>query len=219
VAFVAYRAIIAMVNFTALEVKVMEYSQIRTNFERHGFTTQLFSEKADACNYLGGILQNQTIGFGGSETLREMGLFEVLQRQNAVIWHNRTPSAAVRKLANCADIYITGANAVTETGEIVNIDGTGNRVAMTAFGPQTCYYVVGKNKITANISDAYARCKNVAAPLNARRVGAKTPCAATGDKCYDCDSPGRICRIISVIERAPLGMRCEIIFVDQALGF
>ncbi|MDR2088083.1 MAG: lactate utilization protein [Clostridiales Family XIII bacterium] len=197
----------------------MDYLRIRTNFERHGFTTRLFSTKEAACDYLDDLLQNQTIGFGGSETLREMGLFEVLQRKNAVIWHNKVPSLAVRKLANCADIYITGANAVTETGEIVNIDGTGNRVAMTAFGPQTCYYVVGKNKITASIGDAYARCKNVAAPLNARRVGAKTPCAAKGGRCHDCDSPGRICRIISIIERVPLGMKCEIVFVDQELGF
>jgi L-lactate utilization protein LutB len=197
----------------------MEYLQIRSNFERHGFTSQVFATKADACNYLDETLQNQTIGFGGSETLREMGLFDVLQQKNAVIWHNKVPGLAVRKLANCADTYITSANAVTETGEIVNIDGTGNRVAMTAFGPQTCYYVVGRNKITANISDAYSRCKNVAAPLNARRLGAKTPCAAKGDKCYDCDSPNRICRIISIIERAPLGMKCEIVFVDQDLGF
>ncbi|MBZ3935873.1 lactate utilization protein [Methanimicrococcus blatticola] len=197
----------------------MEYSQIRQNFERHGFTTQLFSSKEEVCTYLADILQNQTIGFGGSETLTEMGLFEILQQKNAVIWHNKTPGVRVRKLANCADIYITSANAVTETGGIVNIDGTGNRVAMTAFGPETCYYIVGKNKITANISDAYHRCKNVAAPLNAKRVCAKTPCAAKGDKCYDCNSPDRICRIISVIERAPLGMKCEIIFVDEELGF
>jgi L-lactate utilization protein LutB len=200
-------------------VEIMEYSLIRANFERHGFTTQLFSTKEDACSYLDNSLKNQTIGFGGSETLREMGLFEVLHRNNAVLWHNRIPNLAVRNLANQADIYITSANAVTETGEIVNIDGIGNRVAMTAFGPQTCYYVIGKNKITANISDAYARCKNVAAPLNARRVGAKTPCAAKADKCYDCDSPARICRVTIVIERAPLGMKCEIIFVDQELGF
>lgn len=199
--------------------KLMEYSQIRTNFERHGFTTQLFSTKEAVCSYLADILQNQTIGFGGSETLREIGLFETLQQKNAVIWHNKIPGLAVRKLANCADTYITSANAITETGEIVNIDATGNRVAMTAFGPQSCYYVIGRNKITANISEAYSRCKNVAAPLNARRLGAKTPCAVKGDKCYDCNSPDRICRIISVIERVPLGMKCEIIFVDQELGF
>lgn len=197
----------------------MEYSQIRQNFERHGFTTQFFSTKEEASGYLADILQNQTIGFGGSETLMEMGLFEVLQQKNVVIWHNKISGLHVRKLANCADIYITSANAITETGEIVNIDGTGNRVAMTAFGPQSCYYVIGKNKITANISDAYYRCKNIAAPLNARRVSAKTPCAAKGDKCYDCDSPNRICRIVSVIERVPLGMKCEIVFVNEELGF
>ena len=197
----------------------MEYSQIRTNFERHGFTTQLFSTKEAVGSYLVDILQNQTIGFGGSETLREMGLFEALQQKNSVIWHNKVPGLAVRKLANCANIYITSANAITETGEIVNIDATGNRVAMTSFGPQSCYYIIGKNKITANISEAYSRCKNIAAPLNARRLGAKTPCAVKGDKCYDCNSPNRICRIISVIERVPLGMKCEIIFVNQELGF
>ncbi|WP_367566673.1 lactate utilization protein [Lacrimispora sp.] len=197
---------------------MMEYSLIRQNFEKHGFSTQLFSTKEEACNYLTNTLEHQTIGFGGSVTLKEMGLFEALQQKNAVVWHNKVPGMAVRRLANCANIYITSANAVTESGEIVNIDGTGNRVAMTSFGPETCYYIVGKNKITSNISDAYYRCKNVAAPQNAKRLNAKTPCAAKGDKCYDCNSPNRICRIISVIERVPLGMKCEIIFVDQELG-
>ncbi len=197
----------------------MDYSQIRKHFERHGFSTQFFSTKEEVCDYFSGVLQNQSIGFGGSQTLMEIGLFDTLQQKNAVVWHNKSPGMEVRKLANCANIYITSANAVTETGEIVNIDGTGNRVAMTAFGPQTCYYVVGKNKITPTIGDAYTRCKNVAAPLNAKRLGVKTPCAVKGDKCYNCNSPSRICRIISVIERVPLGMTCEIIFVDQELGF
>ena len=197
----------------------MEYSQIRKNFERHGFTTQFFSTKEDACRYLTDLLKNQTIGFGGSETLKEMGLFEALQQKNAVVWHNKVPGMAVRRLANCADIYISSANAITETGEIVNIDATGNRVAMTAFGPQSCYIIIGRNKITANIGEAYSRCKNIAAPLNAKRLGAKTPCAVKGDKCYDCDSPNRICRIISVIERVPLSMKYESIFVDEELGY
>ncbi|PWJ47407.1 lactate utilization protein [Faecalicatena contorta] len=197
----------------------MEYSLIRKNFEKHGFTTQLFSEKEEVCDYLSNILQKQTIGFGGSVTLAEMGLFEVLQQNNAVIWHNKVSSADVRRLASGANIYITSANAVTESGEIVNIDGTGNRVSMTAFGPQKCYYVIGKNKITPNLEDAIYRCKNVAAPQNAQRVGADTPCAKKADKCYNCNSPGRICRMTVIIDRAPMGMECEIIFVDQPLGF
>lgn len=85
----------------------MEYTQIRQNFERHGFTTQVFSTKEAACSYLTDILQNQTIGFGGSETLREMGLFEALQQKNAVVWHNKIPGMAVRKNSKlCRHLYI-----------------------------------------------------------------------------------------------------------------
>ncbi|WP_024291279.1 lactate utilization protein [Lacrimispora indolis] len=197
----------------------MEYGGIRQNFEKHGFSTQLFSTKEAARDYLVSALKNQTIGFGGSVTLQEMGLFEALQQTNAVVWHNKVPSRDVRYMASCANIYITSANAVTEGGQIVNIDGTGNRVAMTAFGPQTCYYVVGKNKITPNLEKAIYRCRNVAAPQNARRINAKTPCARNADKCYDCSSPARICRITAVIDRAPMGMKCEVIFVDEVLGY
>ncbi len=197
----------------------MDFTGIRTNFEKHGFTTQFFSSKEEVTDYLVNTLQHQTIGFGGSTTLKELGLFEALSENNAVVWHNKVPAHDVRRLANCARIYITSANAVTETGEIVNIDMTGNRVAMTCFGPEVCYYIVGRNKITPTITDAVYRCKNVAAPQNARRVNAKTPCAKNGDKCYDCSSPGRICRITTIIDRAPAGMKCEMIFVDQELGF
>ncbi len=197
----------------------VDYKEIRKNFENHGFRTQLFATREEARDYLFNQLQGRTIGFGGSVTLREMGLYEALQQNNAVIWHNKIASPEVRRLAGHAGVYITSANAVTESGEIVNIDGTGNRVAMTSFGPETCYYVVGKNKITENIEQAIYRSKNIASPLNAKRIGAKTPCAVKGDKCYDCNSPGRICRITTIIERPPMGMNCEIIFIDEELGY
>jgi L-lactate utilization protein LutC len=196
----------------------LDFTEIRKSFERHGFTTQAFSTPEEVRDYFVSSLENQTIGFGGSVTLRELELFEALSERNAVVWHNRVNATAVRRLANAASVYITSANAVSETGEIVNIDGTGNRVAMTAFGPDTCYYVIGKNKITPDLVSALSRSKNVAAPLNAKRLNAKTPCAKKGDKCYDCNSPGRICRITAIIDRAPIGMKCEIIFVNQDLG-
>lgn len=196
----------------------MDYTEIRSNFEKHGFTTQLFQTPEEVRDYFKGLLENQTIGFGGSVTLRELGLFETLSERNAVVWHNKVESFDVRRLANAARVYITSANAVSQTGEIVNIDGTGNRVAMTAFGPDRCYYVLGKNKITPDLASALDRCKNVAAPLNAKRLKAKTPCAQKGDKCYDCNSPGRICRITAIIDRAPFSMKSEIVFVDQDLG-
>ena len=196
----------------------MDYSQIRTNFERHGFTTQLFSGQEEVCDYFSRLLKRRTIGFGGSVTLKELNLYEALEPDNAVVWHNRVSALEVRQLANCANIYITSANAVTETGEIVNIDMTGNRVAMTSFGPESCYYIIGRNKITPDLTAAIHRCRNVAAPQNARRLGARTPCAARGDKCYNCNSPGRICRILNIIERPPASMKCEVVFIDQELG-
>lgn len=197
----------------------MDYAKIRSNFEKHGFSTQLFASKEAACDYFVGALSHQTIGFGGSVTLREMGLYEALEPNNAVVWHNRVMSRDVRRLANCASIYITSANAVSQSGEIVNIDGTGNRVAMTAFGPEKCYYVVGKNKIAETLEAAIYRSKNVAAPLNAKRLNLKTPCAVKADKCYDCNSPDRCCRMTMIMDRAPMGLPSEIVFVDQDLGY
>ncbi len=196
----------------------MDYQTIRQNFENHGFSTQLFSTVEEAREYFVKKLERRTIGFGGSVTLRELGLFEALQEKNVVIWHNKVLSREVRRLANSTSVYITSANAVSETGEIVNIDGTGNRVAMTAFGPKTCYYVIGKNKIRPNLVEALDRAKNIAGPKNAQRLKMKTPCAREGDKCYNCNTPDRICRMTIIMDRAPFGMECEIIFIDQDLG-
>lgn len=196
----------------------MDYTTIRHNFEYHGFSTQLFSTGEEARDYLVTTLQWQTIGFGGSVTLREIGLFDALSAKNIVVWHNKVFSEEVRRLANATSIYVTSANAIAETGQIVNIDRTGNRVAMTAFGPKACYYVVGKNKITPTLAEALDRAKNVAGPQNAKRVRAKTPCARNGDRCYNCNTPERVCRMTMIMDRPPYGMQSEIIFIDQDLG-
>lgn len=197
----------------------MNYDDIRKNFAKHGFETFLFSTTKEARDFFVETLDKQTIGFGGSVTLQEMGLYEALRDHNAVTWHNKVSARDVRRLANQSSIYITSANAVTETGEMVNIDGTGNRVAMTAFGPVCCYFVVGKNKITPTIDAAIQRAKNIAAPKNAQRVGVKTPCALKGDRCYDCNSPDRICRVTVIIDRVPMGMRQVVVFIDEELGY
>ena len=90
---------------------------------------------------------------------------------------------------------------------------------MTNFGPQTCIYIIGKNKITDDLAAALHRAKHVAAPKNCQRMNLKTPCAAKADRCYDCNSPDRICRVTNIVERAPFGVKSEIIFVDEDLGF
>lgn len=196
----------------------MDYTTIRNNLENYGFSTQLFATGEEAKAYLVSTLQGQTIGFGGSVTLNEIGLYETLSEKNIVVWHNKVASDEVRRLANQCSIYITSINAIAQTGQIVNIDKTGNRIAMMAFGPKTCYYLVGKNKITPTLAEALDRAKNVAAPKNARRLRAKTPCARNADQCYNCNTPDRVCHITMIMERPPFGMKAEIIFIDQDLG-
>ncbi|MCM1129296.1 MAG: lactate utilization protein [Alistipes senegalensis] len=196
----------------------MDYTAIRNNLENYGFSTQLFSTGEEAKDYLAATLQQQTIGFGGSVSLNEIGLFEALSQKNIVVWHNKVLSNEVRRLANQCSIYITSVNAIAETGQIVNIDKTGNRIAMMAFGPKTCYYIVGKNKITPTLADALHRAKNIAAPKNARRLRAKTPCARNADQCYNCNTPDRVCHMTMIMDRPPYGMKAEIIFIDQNLG-
>ena len=121
--------------------------------------------------------------------------------------------------AAAAPVYLTSANALAETGEIINIDGIGNRVASLIFGHEEVYFVVGRNKIAPDYDAALWRARNVAAPKNARRLGKKTPCAVRGDKCYNCKSPDRICRALAVLWERPTGVgRAEVVLIDQELG-
>ena len=118
-----------------------------------------------------------------------------------------------------ADIYISSVNGISENGEIVNIDNTGNRVAAISYGPKKVYLVVGKNKIAPTLEAAIYRARNIAGPLNAKRLKRKTPCALNADRCYDCNSPERICRNLSVLWDKPTGAEYEIILINEELGY
>lgn len=195
----------------------MECSKLLDNLKTHGFTAKYFESTSEANAYLADALKGETIGFGGSVTLRDMGLFELLSNENAVCWHWKTPIDRERYPEFTT--YITSANAVSETGELVNIDGTGNRVASALYGPKKLYFICGVNKITPDLTTAIDRARNVAAPANAKRLGYKTPCAVTG-KCHDCNSPERICCGM-VIHMRPLGgfEHTEVIIIGENLGF
>ena len=145
----------------------MNQEVLKKNFERHEFETSFFETREQAVNYLQAQIKGRKVAFGGSVTLQEMGLFDALSKENEVIWHWNEPGAQTLARAREAQIYITSANGVSETGELVNIDGTGNRVAQTLYGPEKVYFVVGKNKIEKDLSSALSRARNVAAPLNA----------------------------------------------------
>lgn len=197
------------------------FDQIKSNLEKKGYAVRCFETAADASDYLAGELKGKTIGFGGSMTLKEMGLFEQLSEENQVYWHWNAGASAPDTIggAASAEIYFSSANGIAETGEIVNIDGTGNRVASTIFGHQKVIFVIGKNKIAPDLQGAIDRARNIAAPLNAKRLSRNTPCAANADRCYDCNSAERICAVLSVFYKKPGGCAYEIILIDEELGF
>lgn len=199
----------------------MDFSRVKKKLESNGFKVSVFPDKEAASAYLDKEIDGKTVGIGGSVTVSEMGLAELLKTHNTVCWHwiKGADAAAMMKGAGEAELYISSVNALAETGEIINIDGVGNRVSSIIYGHKKVYFVVGSNKLAENYEAALFRARNMAAPLNAKRIGTKTPCAAAGDKCYDCSSPERICNALSVLWKRPKGCEYEIVLIDEALGY
>ena len=200
-----------------------DFSTIKKNLISLGYTVSCFDTAREAAEYLDHKIDNQTVGFGGSVTLEEMGLYDLLNTHNKVFWHQRIPfgktSDEIRLEANAAAIYLSSVNGISESGEIINIDGNCNRIASIFYGHRKVYLVAGENKIEKDYDSALYRTKNVAAPLNAVRVGAKTPCAVNGDRCYNCKSPERICRGLSVLFGKPMTGDFEVILIHENLGY
>ena len=131
-----------------------------------------------------------------------------------VTWHNRGDERRTM-----VDVYLTSANALSETGEIVNIDGNCNRLAGSMWGPKECYVVCGCNKLAPDLHAAMRRARQIAGPMNARRLNRKTPCAVTG-VCSDCRSPERICKVMAITMQPPgLFEHYEIILIGEHLGY
>ncbi len=199
------------------------FDTLAENLSRLGYTVKCFEDAASAADYLDGTIDGTSVGFAGSMTLEKMGLYERLVTHNRVHWHQRIPkgktSKEVREAANAAEIYVTSANSVAESGEIVNIDANCNRVASIFYGHKKVYFVIGENKIEKDYDSALWRARNIAAPQNAKRLGVNTPCAVKADRCYNCHSPERICRGLSVLWQKPMTGEFEVILVHENLGF
>lgn len=195
--------------------------QVKSALEKRGFTVHLFQTGQEAKDYLlSAITPAQSVGFGGSVTLKELGMDTALaQRGNPVFWHwTAEDREQAQRSAAVADVYLTSANAVTRSGQIINVDGHGNRVAATLHGPGRVIFVVGKNKICDNYDAAMERIRTVVSPANARRMGLNTPCVTTG-RCMDCSSKQRICNVTAVLERRLIGYQMDVILVDEELGY
>ncbi len=196
----------------------MNFSAIREKFENHGFRTSFFETKEEAVEYLKANIKNTVVGIGGSMTASELDLYKNLRDENTVIWHYVSTGTDTRLASGHSTVYILSANGVSETGELVNIDGTGNRLAYSTFGPKRVIYIIGKNKIAPTLEAAIYRAKNIASPKNAQRLKRNTPCAKNADKCYDCNSPERICHATLLVER-PTVADTEVIFINEDLGY
>ncbi len=203
--------------------QMYDFTNIKTCLQNKGYVVTVFDNKELAAEYLKNNIIEKTVGFGGSVTIQQMHLYDILSENNTVYWHDKKPEdmtvMETRTKAARADIYISSVNGLSEKGEIVNIDNTGNRVAAISYGPEKVYLVVGVNKIAPSLEEAIYRARNIAAPLNAKRLKRNTPCAVHADKCYDCKSPERICRNLSVLWDKPTGAEYEVILINESLGY
>ncbi|MGI5936689.1 MAG: lactate utilization protein [Oscillospiraceae bacterium] len=197
----------------------MNIERTINNLKKRGFEVTRFQTRQEAADYLAESIKGTTVGIGGSVTVEQLGIYDRLCENNAVYWHWGGTNPEVIRLATSARVYITSANAVAKTGEIINIDGRGNRVAATLYDKDAVYIVIGTNKIAENFDAALWRARNIAGPQNAKRLNKKTPCAVKADKCYDCNSPERICRGLVVLWGKMLDIpKVEVVIIEENLG-
>lgn len=186
-------------------------------------------ENADAArnlvlNTLLPASEAKRVSFGGSMTMGACGMVPaLLKRKDIEVLNTVDPSVppvemiARRHEALLVDLFITGSNAVTMDGKLVNLDMIGNRVGAIGFGPKKVVLLVGRNKLVANVEDGMKRVKEIAAPANAVRLNRKTPCAAVG-RCMDCNSPERICNIWAIQEKCFPALRIHVVLINEDLG-
>jgi len=193
--------------------------------EAHNFLVELCENGDEAREKaLAQLDKESSIGIGGSMTVREIGLFDHLKDNGYNIINPYVPDLSseqvfdLRRKTLMSDLFLAGCNAVTLEGEVVNVDGYGNRVAAVIFGPEKVFLFAGMNKIVLDRQQALDRIFDIAAPINAKRLSRKTPCAVTG-LCSDCDSPERICNHLTVNMRQNIPDRITIFLIKENLGF
>ncbi|TYP52440.1 lactate utilization protein [Thermosediminibacter litoriperuensis] len=195
------------------------------SLKKRGFTAVYCKTKQEAVDYIiKEAGEASTIGFGGSMSVTDLKIADTLREMGKELLIHGAPGlspeerlAVMRRQLTC-DLFLTGTNALTLTGCLVNTDGTGNRAASMFFGPKKVIVVAGRNKLVSDTEEALRRIKMYAAPTNAKRLQCETPCARTGF-CADCDSPDRICRITTILERKPRLTDIHVLVVNEDLGF
>ncbi len=191
--------------------------------QKRGFEAQVFENAVDAVDFVKKLIAREdSITWGGSMTIRDMGLTDALKKDGYLTFDRDeiSPSerAAFVREHFFSDWYLMSANALTEDGELLNLDGLGNRVASLIYGPRHVIVIAGKNKIVPTIADAYNRVREIAAPKNAQRFPIATPCKKT-ETCANCLSPDTICsQMVYTRTCRPKG-RIYVLLVDETLGY
>ncbi len=205
-------------------------AKVKESLEDNNFEVYI-AENADAARdialneIIGGLDNVQTVSWGGSMTFIGTGLFHILkddEKYDVINTFDKSIPAEEqlerRKKSLHSDLFLTGTNAITEDGKLVNLDMIGNRIGAITFGPRYVIILVGRNKICCDLDDAMYRIKNYAAPVNTMNLDMKTPCSKSGF-CHDCHSPSRICNTWTITEKSFPPKRVKIILINEDLGF
>ena len=170
------------------------------------------------------IADGSSVTWGGSMTVRDMGIPQALKQRGTlnVLDRDEVEDPEEKQLmylrAFSADVYLSSANAISEDGVIVNIDGNGNRVAAITWGPKKVIFIIGLNKVAQTVEAAIARARSIASPINAQRFDIKTPCHVDG-ACHNCNSPESICSYIHLLRNSRTPQRHTVILVGENLGY
>ena len=197
----------------------MNIEKTLKNLKLRGFEASFFENKEAASDYLISQIKNTTVGIGGSKTIDQLGLYDRLAANNEVFWHWRKPGFETLDQEITAKVFLSSANAISEDGEIVNIDGRGNRLAAMVYGiGKTVYIVAGTNKICPDFHSALDRARNTAAVQNMKRFPGEQPCQKQ-DRCFDCRAAGRGCNALLVLWGVMFDMaKIEVVLIDEDLG-
>lgn len=194
------------------------------NLKKRNMEGFFFEDSASCVKAILDMMEKgSVIGWGGSQSVAECGLMDAIQGEKYTLIDRmtaKTPEESRNLFAKTvmADYYLMSTNAITMDGELINIDGNGNRIACLIHGPRHVILVVGMNKLVSNVEDGYRRVRDIATPANTKRLNKNTPCFHTG-RCGDCLSPDCICNQIVITRRSGHTGRIKIFFVAEELGY
>ena len=207
----------------------MQIEAVSRALEANNFDGRVAKSRAAATEAILSLIpRDATVGVGDSATIRQIGILKRLEERGTTLLNpfsrelttdpsKRDMRHELSRVVFTTDVLITGTNAVTLDGKLINVDAVGNRVAAMIFGPKQVIIVVGRNKIVTDVDAALHRIKNIIAPYHARTKEFATPCARTG-RCSDCDSLDRLCSVTTILEKRPWRTAMTILLVDEDLG-